>query len=139
MQQSLKRFEKPQLENFETALKEIKQGKKTSHWMWYIFPQLKGLGLSETSKYYAIENLGEAHLFLNDPFLGKNLLTITTALLNLDTTDAYAVFGSPDNQKLHSCMTLFALIENTDPVFEKVLSKYFDGKKDSATLHLLEV
>ena len=106
--------------------------------MWYIFPQIKGLGLSETSKFYAIENSTEARQFLDHPVLGANLVAISTELLKLNTNNATTVFGQPDDMKLLSCMTLFSGLPGTDPVFKKVIDKYFDGKQDLQTIQLLE-
>ena len=132
----LKRFTDAQKSSYATALAEIKSGKKRSHWMWYIFPQIHGLGVTPTSQYYAIKSLQEAQDFLADPYLGTNLINITSALLDLDTNNASAVFGFPDDLKLRSCMTLFAQVSDFD-VFDKVLDKYFDGKKDDRTLQIL--
>lgn len=137
MTRNLQRFEKAHLQAFETALAEIKSGKKKSHWMWYIFPQLKGLGLSETSKYYAIENLEEGQEFLERSILGGNLLSITSELLKLETNNPTLIFGKPDDLKLQSCMTLFSLVERTNPLFQKVLDKYFEGRQDLKTVKLL--
>lgn len=106
--------------------------------MWYIFPQIKGLGFSETSKYYAIEDVEEAQEFLNHPVLGNNLILITSELLKLKTNNATVIFGSPDDMKLCSSMTLFASMPGSDPVFEKVLQKYFDGKADRKTVQIIE-
>lgn len=106
--------------------------------MWYIFPQIQGLGLSETSKFYAIEDRAEATAFLEDPVLGKRLIEISNALLELETHDARRIFGSPDDNKLKSCMTLFSQINNTDPVFQLVLNKFFQGNADEKTLQLLD-
>jgi uncharacterized protein (DUF1810 family) len=100
MNRDLKRFIKAQAQDFKIALAEIKKGKKRSHWMWYIFPQLKGLGFSETSKYYGIESLEEAKEFLNHSELGQNLVTITSELLKLDKTNATEIFGTPDYETL---------------------------------------
>jgi len=135
---SLSRFIKAQDGSYELALKEIKNGKKTSHWMWYIFPQINGLGHSEMARFYAIKNLNEARTYLHHPVLGERLVEISSELLNLATNDAAAVFGSVDSMKLKSSMTLFSLLEDTDPVFQKVLDKYFDGKKDEKTIELIE-
>ncbi len=134
--ESLTRFQEAHQQYFGKALAEIKAGKKLSHWMWFIFPQIQGLGVSETSKYYAIENIQAAQQFLQHPVLGSNLLLITGELLNLKTNNATAVFGRPDDMKLFSCMTLFSLVPGTDPVFQKVLDKYFDGKQDLQTIKL---
>ncbi len=105
----LTRYEEAHQKKFSTALAEIKSGRKLSHWMWYIFPQIYGLGISETARYYSIQNLGEANAFFNHPILGENLIAITSALLNLETNNANEVFGKPDDQKLFSSMTLFSL------------------------------
>lgn len=132
----LQRFIDAQKRDYEIALSEIKNGRKRSHWMWYIFPQIKGLGFSETSKFYGITNLKEAEEFLTHPVLGKRLVEISNELLNLPTNNAHAVFGSPDDIKLKSSMTLFSLVPNADAVFQKVLDKFFDGKKDEKTLNI---
>jgi uncharacterized protein (DUF1810 family) len=108
----LSRFTIAHQNDFETALREIKSGKKRSHWMWYIFPQIYGLGYSYTSQYYAIQSLEEAKAFLADPYLGRNLISICEVLIKLESNDALEVFGSPDNMKLQSCMTLFSLADN---------------------------
>ncbi len=133
---SLIRFQEAHEQYFEKAFSEIKAGKKLSHWMWFIFPQIKGLGVSETSKYYAIDNIKEAQQFLSHPVLGAHLLSITAELLQLETNNATAVFGKPDDMKLFSSMTLFALVPGTDPVFRAVLDKFFDGKQDIQTIKL---
>lgn len=135
---SVKRFEKAQQRDYETALAEIRSGQKRSHWMWYIFPQLKGLGRSPTAQYYGIADQEEAREFLNHPVLGTHLKEISRALLELTTSDADAVFGFPDNLKLCSSMTLFAKVSGEEnSVFHQVLDKYFGGKWDDRTLRLL--
>lgn len=135
---SLQRFEDAHRQDYETALAEIRRGRKTSHWMWYIFPQLKGLGYSPTAQYYSIENLAEAEAFLAHPVLGAHLVEISRALLALETNNADLVFGYPDNLKLRSSMTLFAQVREADPVFGQVLDKFFEGKPDQRTLALLK-
>jgi uncharacterized protein (DUF1810 family) len=135
---SLQRFLDAQQRDYENALSEIKNGRKRSHWMWYIFPQIHGLGFSETSRFYAIRNKNEAAEYLQHPVLGKRLIEISNALLDLDTNNATSVFGSPDDLKLKSSMTLFSSLSDTNPVFEKVLQKFFDGKKDDKTIAQLE-
>ena len=107
-QYDLSRYVTAQQRDYQSALTEIKNGKKVSHWMWYIFPQIRGLGKSSTSQFYAIQSLDEAKAFLEHPYLGHNIIEISEALLSLDTSDAYEVFGKPDNMKLKSSMTLFA-------------------------------
>ena len=133
----LSRFTKAHEYNFNTALREIRSGRKRSHWMWFIFPQIQGLGFSSTAQYYAIESLGEAAAFLHDPCLGGHLIEISKALLTLPTDDAGEVFGYPDNLKLRSCMTLFAKVENAPPVFREVLQKYYGGSEDERTNEIL--
>ncbi len=135
---NLERFLKAQEKDFPIALSEIKNGKKQSHWMWYIFPQIEGLGFSETSKFYAIKNIHEAEEFVNHPLLGSRLIRICNELLNLETNDAHNIFGTPDDIKLRSSITLFSFLSNAGPVFQKVLDKFFDGKKDSLTLGILK-
>lgn len=132
----LSRFTEAQQRDYEKALSEIKAGRKRSHWMWYIFPQIAGLGESPTSQYYSIRNLEEAREYINDPYLGGNLIEISNALLELDTDDASYVLGYPDDMKLKSCMTLFRVVSD-DPVFDKVLGKYYGGKPDWCTLDLI--
>lgn len=134
----LSRFTQMHKRDYQTALAEIRAGRKTTHWMWYIFPQIHSLGTSPPAVFYAIQSLEEAEAFLNDPYLGGHLLEIGNALLALPTNDALAVFGSPDNMKLKSSMTLFALCAKDDnAVFQKVLDKFFGGKQDQRTLRIL--
>ncbi|SDE35601.1 Uncharacterized protein, DUF1810 family [Mucilaginibacter pineti] len=133
----LKRFLNAQQRDYATALSEIKSGRKRSHWMWYIFPQIAGLGYSDMAKRFAIADLSEATEYLAHPVLGKRLKEIAAALLELDSHNATQVMGSPDDLKLRSSMTLFALVEGTDSVFTAVLKKFFDGHKDPATLQLV--
>jgi uncharacterized protein (DUF1810 family) len=136
-QNNLQRFISAQEMDFQTALSEIKRGRKQSHWMWYIFPQIQGLGFSETSKFYAIKDVDEAEAFLQHPVLGKRLIEICNELLSNPGNDAHKIFGSPDDVKLKSSMTLFASLNNTDPIFQKVLDKFFGGEKDSKTLQII--
>ena len=134
----LKRFLEAQENDFATALAEIKRGRKQSHWMWYIFPQIAGLGFSSTSKFYAIKDLTEAESYLAHPTLGNRLIEISNALLEVEGKTANQIFGSPDDAKLKSSMTLFGALANTNPVFQKVLDKYFDGAKDRRTVELFD-
>ena len=136
---NITRFLDAQKSVYEIALKEIKKGKKMSHWMWYIFPQINGLGFSDTAKFYAIKNKDEANEYLHHDILGKRLVEISTELLKLNTSNAVEVFGQVDSLKLKSSMTLFSLLGSTDPVFQKVLDKFFGGKKDEKTIQLLKV
>jgi len=122
---------------YTKALEEILHGKKTSHWMWYIFPQLRGLAKSEISGYYALDNIRDAREYLGHPILGKHLIEISKAVFSLQGRTAYEIFSSPDELKLRSCMTLFSKVDHADPVFGNVLNKYFDGQHDELTLELL--
>jgi uncharacterized protein (DUF1810 family) len=131
------RFLEAQNQVYLKALSEIKNGKKNTHWMWYIFPQIKGLGSSETAQYYGIKDLNEAAAYLQHPILGKHLVEISEELLNLNGKTATQLFGTPDDMKLRSCVTLFANVKNANPVFQKVLEKYFNGTPDELTLQLL--
>jgi uncharacterized protein (DUF1810 family) len=135
----LERFTKAQERDYETALAEIRNGRKHGHWMWYIFPQIAGLGMTDTSKYYAIKDIQEASEYLMDQTLGLRLTNICKALLELETNDAYQIFGSPDDLKLKSSMTLFDAVPATFPVFGQVLDKFYNGEKDERTLELLAV
>ncbi|WP_295668152.1 DUF1810 domain-containing protein [uncultured Mucilaginibacter sp.] len=134
---TLTRFLDAQRNDYATALSEIKNGRKRSHWMWYIFPQIKGLGFSQTSGFYAIKDKEEAIAYLNHPVLGGRLIAISKELLNLPVSNANAIFGKPDDLKLRSSMILFAALPDTHPVFEAVLMKFFGGIGDGTTLELL--
>ena len=138
MGNELERFRKAQELDFCTALAEIRNGYKVSHWIWYIFPQIHGLGRSSTSQFYAIQDLEEARAYLQDKYLHNNLVTICKALLELKTNDALTIFGRPDNMKLKSSMTLFAYISDETSIFHKVLEKYFDGNMDQRTIKILQ-
>lgn len=134
---SLERFVSAQRRDFPRALQEIENGRKETHWMWYIFPQLQGLGHSDMAQFYGIADLEEAKAYLAHPELAKNLETICHALLELDCDDARAIFGHTDAMKLRSCMTLFAIADEDIGVYRPVLEKFFDGRYDSRTLVLL--
>jgi len=136
-QPDLQRFLDAQQRDYPTALSEIKAGRKRSHWMWYVFPQVQGLGYSETARFYAIQNRQEAGAYLQHPMLGPRLREISAALLALESTDATRIMGSPDDLKLRSSMTLFAALEGADPVFQRVLDKFFGGEPDEKTFQLL--
>ncbi len=135
----LARFLTAQAPVFEQALSEIKQGDKRSHWMWYIFPQIEGLGSSSTAQYYAIKSLDEARAYLAHPVLGPRLLECAEAALQVKGRSALEVFGSPDDLKLKSCATLFALVSPPDSPFDRLLAKYFSGLRDQKTLQILGV
>jgi uncharacterized protein (DUF1810 family) len=134
----LVRFLEAQNQMYMTALSEIKKGRKESHWMWFIFPQVKGLGTSENARYFGINGLEEAARYLDHPVLGKHLVEISTALLEINGKSALQILDTPDDLKLRSCMTLFAALENSSPVFAQVLDKFFEGKPDPMTISLLE-
>ena len=132
----LNRFISAQERSYDAALREIKSGHKATHWMWYIFPQFAGLGFSSTAQFYAISSMQEAKDYYAHPVLGKRLVEISEALLELDTSDAGAVMGYPDDLKLRSSMTLF-LAASGDAVFQRVLDKFYSGRPDSKTLRIL--
>lgn len=134
----LKRFLDAQANDYSRALAEIKNQRKQSHWMWYIFPQISGLGFSDTARFYAIKDLGEATDYLEHPILGKRLIEIASALLGSEGKTAYQILGSPDDLKLKSSMTLFSLVKNADPVFQAVLDKFFTGIPDQKTLDIVK-
>lgn len=137
-QSSLDRFLTAQEKKFPIALAEISGGRKQSHWMWYVFPQIAGLGISETSRFYALRDRSEAEEYIKHPVLGARLIEISKVVLGLKETNARTIFGSPDDLKLRSCMTLFAALKNSDEVFQKILDKYFNGLPDSKTLQILK-
>ena len=136
MNDSLNRFLIAQEHSYDTALREIRSGRKRSHWMWYIFPQIAGLGMSYTAQLYSIHNIDEARDYIADPVLGKRLIEISRTLLTLNVSDPTAVMGYPDDLKLCSCMTLFECVSD-DPVFGAVLDKFYGGRRDKRTLSLL--
>ena len=136
MAAELSRFLKAQEQDYEQALREIRSGRKRSHWMWYIFPQIQGLGFSPTAQYYAIRDLQEARDYLAHPVLGARLKEISSALLDLNGLSASEIFGYPDDLKLRSSMTLFRMADLNEPVFLEVLEKYYDGKPDARTVEL---
>ncbi len=138
MKDNINRFIKAQVGAYETALVEIKNCRKKSHWIWYIFPQLADLGHSETAKYYGIKDMAEAKAYLANETLRQRLVEISSALLSLPTNDALGVMGSPDQLKLRSSMTLFAMADPECEVFRKVLDKYYEGRMDDKTVALLK-
>lgn len=143
MPYDLTRFKRAQERDYETALTEIRTGAKQSHWMWYIFPQIKGLGFSEVADYYGIDGVDEASAYLADDLLRSRLVEISESLLSLESNDAGQVLGYPDDLKLRSSMTIFLVAveklkryEKATQVFQAVLDKFFDGKKDNKTLSM---
>jgi len=133
----LTRFLEAQNKLYLTALTELKKGKKETHWMWFIFPQITGLGKSEMAQLYAIENLEVAQEFLEHPILGKHLIETADVLLSFKMKSAESIFGDLDSRKLQSSMTLFSLTDNPNPIFQEVLDTFFSGKFDSYTLSIL--
>jgi uncharacterized protein (DUF1810 family) len=133
----LKRFVNAQERDFQEALGEIRRGRKTSHWMWYIFPQIEGLGFSATSRRYAIQGIEEARAYLEHPLLGPRLIECAEAVLGVEGRSAHDIFGSPDDLKLKSCATLFACVSVPGSAFHRLLEKYFHGEQDARTLELL--
>lgn len=134
---SVERFIDAQKEDYDMAFREISNGKKRNHYMWYIFPQIKGLGRSSTANYYGIDDLEEAREYMENEYLRNNLIAISKELLKLETNDPVEIFGHTDSKKLRSSMTLFELVSESD-VFPLVLEKYFDGKRDQSTIELVK-
>ncbi|HZU39571.1 MAG TPA: DUF1810 domain-containing protein [Solirubrobacteraceae bacterium] len=122
---------------YEQALRELRAGAKRSHWMWFVFPQLAGLGRSATAQHFAITSLEEARAYLRHPILGARLRECARALIDLDERRAADIFGPLDAMKLRSSMTLFARADPGEPAFQRVLDRYFDGEADPATERLL--
>jgi uncharacterized protein (DUF1810 family) len=133
----LDRFLQAQRDDYVRALSEIRNGRKESHWMWYVFPQLAGLGFSATSRRFSIKSLAEAKAYLSHPVLGPRLVECAEAVLGLEGRSASDIFGFPDDMKLRSCATLFARVSPPGSVFDQVLEKYFQGGRDAETLRLL--
>lgn len=135
---ALKRFTTAQGNVYAEALAELRSGRKRTHWMWFIFPQLAGLGHSSTSIHYAIKSGAEARRYLEHPVLGPRLTECAEAVLAIEDRSVSEIFGYPDDLKLHSSMTLFAWAAGSPSVFERVLDKYFQGRRDARTLDLLD-
>lgn len=130
---ALERFVRAQAADFPRALAEIRAGRKQSHWMWYVFPQIAGLGSSPMSQRYAIQSLAEARAYLEHPVLGPRLREIAEAALAVEERSALELMGSPDDLKLRSCATLFAVVSPAGSVFHRLLEKYFEGRPDPRT------
>lgn len=135
---NLNRFLEAQETKYNDALSEIKNGRKLTHWMWYIFPQIAGLGFTDFNVFYAIQNKEEATQYLNHPVLGKRLIEISKAVVEIEGKTALEIFGKPDEIKLKSSMTLFSILNNPNPIFQQVLDKYYKGMKDENTLQLIK-
>lgn len=134
----LDRFVNAQRQDYQRALAEIRGGRKRSHWMWYIFPQLDGLGRSSTARFYGVKGIGEAKAYLAHPILGPRLKESMEAALAVEGRSAEEIFGFPDVLKFRSCATLFSSVPGADPVFEQILQKYYDGKPDEVTIRLVD-
>ncbi len=133
---NLTRFLEAQADVYPTALRELQEGRKHSHWMWYIFPQLKHLGFSNNSEFYGISGIDEAAAYFEHPVLGQRLKEVATTILNLPTDDAAQVFGGIDSKKLCSSMTLFDAVA-PDSIFSQVLEKFYSGNRDPRTLSII--
>jgi uncharacterized protein (DUF1810 family) len=133
----LRRFVQAQEGDYDRALSEIAAGRKRTHWMWYVFPQIDGLGFSATAKRYAIKSLEEARTYLAHPILGPRLVECAEAAVRVEGRSAKDIFGSPDDMKLQSCATLFACVSPADSVFDRLFAKYYKGERDASTLRLL--
>ena len=134
----LARFVRAQAGDYDSALAEVRAGRKETHWMWYVFPQLAGLGSSPTARRYGVTGRAEAEAYLTHPVLGPRLVEIAEAALAVEGRSANDIFGSPDDLKLRSCATQFARVAPPGSVFERLLAKYFDGRPDPRTLALLD-
>ena len=130
-------FVQAQEDIYEQALAELKNGSKESHWMWFVFPQIAGLGNSEMARKYAIPNLADAKAYLSNDLLGSRLRECTEAVLAVEGRTAHEILGSPDDMKLKSCMTLFEVADGPGSVFSSILEKYFEGQRDERSLTIL--
>ncbi len=133
---NLTRFVQAQENAYPTALRELQNGQKRSHWMWFIFPQIQGLGISPTAQYYAVRGLEEARAYLAHPMLGPRLSECTAMVNSLEGRSVTQIFGYPDHLKFRSSMTLFELAAGPDAAFSKALDKYYSGERDQATLDI---
>ena len=137
MTDDLSRFVEAQAPQLEDVRSELAAGRKRTHWMWFVFPQLRGLGRSATARHYGIASRAEAEAYLAHPLLGPRLRDCVALVLAVQGRSAHEIFGSPDDLKLRSCLTLFREIDGTGGVFDQALRKYFDGQPDPMTLQLL--
>lgn len=133
----LDRFKLAQAPVFETVLRELRDGCKQTHWMWFVFPQMRGLGRSPAAQHFGIASLGEAQAYLADPVLSERLRLATEAVLAIEGRSLMDIFGSPDDLKFRSSMTLFEVASGKDPIFTKALQTYCNGVRDAQTLALL--
>ena len=135
---NLERFVTAQNDSYESAIIELSRGKKTGHWMWYIFPQIIGLGSSDITKLYSIKSIEEARAFLDHPVLGQRLFKSCEILLKLEDVSISDVMGFPDDLKLKSSMTLFAYISPLNSIFRRVLNEFFEGNLDEASIEIMK-
>ncbi len=136
---NLSRFVRAQEDDYEQALAEIVSGRKRTHWMWYIFPQIDGLAFSSTSRLYSIKSVDEARAYVDHPILGPRLLACAEAVVRVEGRSATEIFGSPDDLKMRSCATLFSCVLPPGSVFDRLLGKYYGGGRDVKTLRLLGI
>lgn len=135
---NLQRFVDAQDERYEAAIDELHDGRKTSHWMWFVFPQLRGLGHSAMAERYGIASIEEARAYLRHPLLRERLVECTRLTLRWAHRPAHELFGAPDDRKFHACMTLFHRADPAEPVFDQALREFFDGREDPLTLERLD-
>lgn len=135
----LRRFVEAQEHAYERALAEVRSGRKRTHWIWYIFPQIDGLGFSPTAKKYAIKSADEARAYLQHPVLGPRLLECAEAVVRIEGRTAAEIFGTPDDLKLRSCATLFACFLPRPSVFDRLIDKFYQGRRDNKTQQLLGI
>ncbi len=133
----LSRFVSAQKDVYDRALRELRSGLKQSHWMWFIFPQIDGLGFSSTTRFYSLKSLEEARQYLTHPVLGARLRECAEAIFAVSGRTASEIMGHPDDWKLQSSMTLFELVSEPGSVFGRVLDKYYEGTRDARTLQIL--
>lgn len=135
---NLDRFLKAQQNQYQTILAELRDGHKRTHWMWFVFPQISGLGRSETARFYAIKNLDEARAYLGHPVLGERLIECTQAVLKVQNRSLQQIFGSPDDLKFRSSMTLFECVSPDPMFFTEALERYCEGSRDQRTLDIIQ-
>ena len=134
---NLYRFLEAQIEAYDEAMLELASGRKESHWIWYVFPQITGLGKSEKAQFYSIQNLEEAQAYLEHSVLGSRLIKACEILINLEDRAIDEIMGFPDDLKLQSSMTLFELVDNQNSIFSEIINIYFDGERDTNTIEII--
>ena len=136
-QYNLNRFIEAQMTTYEGAMLELTRGRKESHWVWYIFPQIEGLGKSDIAKLYSVKSLEEGRAYLEHPVLGPRIIHACEVLLNLKDKSMVEVMGFPDNLKLHSSMTLFEAVSDANSIFTEIIEVYFDDERDKSSLEII--